>query len=81
MRMTPEQWDAVINVNLKSVFNFTKAVQMTMLKQKSGSIINISSVCRCSGKCRPGQLMLHQKQESLDSQIHSQRTGFQEYPL
>jgi len=42
MRMTEEQWDLVINVNLKSVFNFTKAVQKTMLKQRSGSIINMS---------------------------------------
>ncbi|MFV0365650.1 MAG: 3-oxoacyl-[acyl-carrier-protein] reductase [Mangrovibacterium sp.] len=49
MRMTEEQWDAVINVNLKSVFNFTKAVQKTMLKQKSGSIINLSSVVGVSG--------------------------------
>lgn len=49
MRMTEEQWDKVINVNLKSVFNFTKAVQMIMLKQRSGSIINISSVVGISG--------------------------------
>jgi 3-oxoacyl-[acyl-carrier protein] reductase len=35
MKMTEEQWDAVINVNLKSVFNFTKAVQGAMLKQRS----------------------------------------------
>ncbi len=49
LRMTEEQWDAVINVNLKSVFNFTKAVQKTMLKQKSGSIINLSSVVGVSG--------------------------------
>lgn len=49
MRMTEEQWDAVINVNLKSVFNFTKAVQRTMLKQKSGSIINMSSVVGVGG--------------------------------
>ncbi|MGL5682345.1 MAG: 3-oxoacyl-[acyl-carrier-protein] reductase [Marinifilaceae bacterium] len=49
MRMTEEQWDAVINVNLKSVFNFTKAVQPTMLKQKQGSIINMSSVVGVSG--------------------------------
>jgi 3-oxoacyl-[acyl-carrier protein] reductase len=49
MRMTEEQWDAVINVNLKSVFNFTKAVQNTMLKQKSGSIVNMSSVVGVSG--------------------------------
>jgi len=49
MRMTEDQWDAVIGVNLKSVFNFTKAVQMTMLKQKSGSIVNMSSVVGVSG--------------------------------
>ena len=49
MRMTEDQWDAVINVNLKSVFNFTKAVQRSMLKQKSGSIINMSSVVGVSG--------------------------------
>ena len=49
MRMTEEQWDLVIKVNLKSVFNFTKAVQRTMLKQRSGSIINMSSVVGVSG--------------------------------
>ncbi len=49
MRMTEEQWDAVINVNLKSVFNFTKAVQKSMLKQRYGSIINMSSVVGVSG--------------------------------
>jgi 3-oxoacyl-[acyl-carrier protein] reductase len=49
LRMTEEQWDAVIAVNLKSVFNFTKAVQNTMLKQKFGSIINMSSVVGVSG--------------------------------
>jgi len=49
MRMTEEQWDAVIKVNLKSVFNFTKAVQPIMLKKKAGSIINISSVVGVAG--------------------------------
>ena len=48
-RMTEEQWDAVIAVNLKSVFNFTKAVQATMWKQGSGSVINMSSVVGVSG--------------------------------
>ena len=48
-RMTEEQWDAVINVNLKSVFNFTKAVQPIMWKQAGGSIINMSSVVGVSG--------------------------------
>jgi len=49
MRMTEEQWDSVIAVNLKSVFNLTKAVLNIMLKQKSGSIINMSSVVGVSG--------------------------------
>ncbi|NEW82590.1 MAG: 3-oxoacyl-[acyl-carrier-protein] reductase [Mariniphaga sp.] len=49
MRMTESQWDAVITVNLKSVFNFTKAVQAGMLKQRSGSIVNMSSVVGVSG--------------------------------
>ncbi len=44
MRMSEEQWDQVININLKSVFNLTKHIMRTMMKQRSGSIINISSV-------------------------------------
>ncbi|MBN1330015.1 MAG: 3-oxoacyl-[acyl-carrier-protein] reductase [Candidatus Heimdallarchaeota archaeon] len=49
MRMTEEQWDLVIKINLKSVFNLTKAVQKYMLKQRSGSIINMSSVVGVAG--------------------------------
>ena len=49
MRMTEEQWDEVINANLKSVFNLTKAVQKPMLKARSGSIINMSSVVGVKG--------------------------------
>ncbi|MBL0913607.1 MAG: 3-oxoacyl-[acyl-carrier-protein] reductase [Bacteroidia bacterium] len=49
MRMSEADWDAVINTNLKSLFNMTKAVQRTMLKQRSGSIINLSSVVGRSG--------------------------------
>jgi 3-oxoacyl-[acyl-carrier protein] reductase len=49
MRMTEEQWDEVMNTNLKSVFNLTKAVQRPMLKARSGSIINMSSVVGVSG--------------------------------
>lgn len=48
-RMTEDQWDAVIAVNLKSVFNFTKAVQPIMWKQAGGSVINMSSVVGVSG--------------------------------
>lgn len=49
MRMTEEQWDEVINTNLKSAFNLTKAVQRPMLKARSGSIINMSSVVGVKG--------------------------------
>jgi 3-oxoacyl-[acyl-carrier protein] reductase len=44
MRMTPEQWDDVMTVNLKSVFNITKQVIKPMMKARSGSIINMSSI-------------------------------------
>ncbi len=49
MRMTEDQWDSVININLKSVFNLTKAVLRIMLKQRYGSIINLSSVVGVGG--------------------------------
>jgi 3-oxoacyl-[acyl-carrier protein] reductase len=49
MRMTEFDWDLVIKVNLKSIFNMTKAIQRSMLKQRSGSIINMGSVVGLSG--------------------------------
>ena len=49
MRMTEEQWDQVLTVNLKSVFNLTKAAIKPMMKQKSGSIVNMSSVVGVNG--------------------------------
>lgn len=49
IKMTEAQWDAVINVNLKSAFNFTHAVVPVMMKQKGGSIINMSSVVGVHG--------------------------------
>ena len=49
MRMSEEQWDEVIRVNLKSVFNVVKAAQKPMLKQRAGSIINMSSVVGVKG--------------------------------
>jgi len=49
LRMSEKDFDEVVNVNLKSVFNFTKAVLRIMLKQRSGSIINISSVVGIMG--------------------------------
>ena len=49
MRMSEEQWDEVIRVNLKSVFNLTKAVSKPMMKARSGSIINMTSVVGVKG--------------------------------
>ena len=49
MRMSEEQWDDVLRVNLKSVFNLTKAVIKPMLKARSGSIINMSSIVGVTG--------------------------------
>ncbi|MDO1447622.1 3-oxoacyl-[acyl-carrier-protein] reductase [Rhodocytophaga aerolata] len=49
MRMSEEQWDAVINTNLKSVFNVTKAATRVLMKQKNGSFINITSVVGLRG--------------------------------
>jgi 3-oxoacyl-[acyl-carrier protein] reductase len=49
MRMTEEQWDEVIRTNLKSVFNYSKAVIRPMMKARAGSIINISSVVGIAG--------------------------------
>ncbi len=49
LRMTEEQWDKVINVNLKSCFNTVKAAAKTFMKQRAGSIINMSSVVGIKG--------------------------------
>ena len=49
MRMSEEDFDRVLEVNLKSIFNMTKVVQRTMLKQRSGSIVNMTSVVGVKG--------------------------------
>ncbi|TJZ50580.1 3-oxoacyl-[acyl-carrier-protein] reductase [Sphingobacterium olei] len=49
MRMTEENWDDVININLKSIFNVSKAVSKVMMKNRKGSIINMSSVVGVQG--------------------------------
>lgn len=54
MRMSEEQWDQVINVNLKSAFNSIRACTPIMARQRSGSIINISSVVGVSGNAGQG---------------------------
>ena len=54
LRMTPEDWDFVININLKSVFNYTKAFAQMMMKQRAGSVINISSIVGINGNAGQG---------------------------
>jgi 3-oxoacyl-[acyl-carrier protein] reductase len=54
LRMTPESWDDVMTINLKSVFNMTKQVIRPMMKAKSGSIINMSSVIGLMGNAGQG---------------------------
>jgi len=53
LRMSPDDWDSVINTNLRSVFNFCKAAYRPMMKQRAGRIINLSSVVGITGN--PGQ--------------------------
>src|SRR5215203_4706736 len=54
LRMTAEQWDDVMSINLKSVFNMTKHVIKPMMKAKSGSIINMSSIIGLMGNAGQG---------------------------
>ena len=49
MRMTEEQWDMVINTNLKSAFNYIHAITPIMMKQRAGSIINMTSIVGITG--------------------------------
>ena len=54
LRMTPEQWDEVMDINLKSVFNMTKQVIRPLMKAKNGSIVNMSSVIGLMGNAGQG---------------------------
>jgi 3-oxoacyl-[acyl-carrier protein] reductase len=78
MRMTEDQWDLVLKVNLKSVFNMTKAVQKTMLSQRSGSIINMSSVVGVSGNAAK-QIIRHQSRNYRFHKISCQRARCQKH--
>ena len=56
-RMSDEDWDAVIATNLRSVFLFTRAASLVMMRKRSGRIINISSVSGLMGNAGPGELL------------------------
>ena len=72
MRMTEQQWDMVLTVNLKSAFNFIHAVTPIMMKQKCGSIINMASVVGVSGnagQCNYSASKVHWRGGGLNQEI------------
>ena len=80
LRMTPEQWDEVMNINLKSVFNMTKQVIRPMMKAKSGSIINMSSIIGMR-VMQAKAVMQQVKPVLLDLQNPLHRIGKPQYTL
>ena len=72
MKMSEEDFDAVIDTNLKGAFNCIKHVARQMLKQKSGRIINISSVSGVHGKRGPGQLLRVQGRRDRTDKVRGQ---------
>jgi len=82
MAMSPEDWDVVLNTNLKGAFNFVQAVQRSMIKQRHGRIINISSVRRPANAIAPGYIatdstsaLSEEIQKSIQERIPLQRVG------
>ena len=81
MRMSEEDFDRVLKVNLNSIFNTTKAVIRPMMKQKAGSIINISSVVGVKGNAGQANYAASAGRHHWFYQIHGARTGFEKYSL
>ena len=75
MKMSEEEFDAVIDINLKGTFNCIKHVSRQMLKQRGGRIINISLRIRSDGKCRPGKLLCIQSRHYWADQSGGKGTG------
>ena len=67
-RMSDEAWDSVITTNLRSVFLFTRTASMTMMRQRSGRIINMSSVSGIMGN--PGQANYRSEEHTSELQSH-----------
>ena len=74
MRMKEEEWDDIMQVNLKSVFRASKAVLRGMMKQRAGRIINITSVVGVMGQCRPNQLCGRKSRLNRLLQIYGARS-------
>jgi len=81
LRMTESDWDAVIRINLKSVFNLTKAAQRIMLKQRFGSIINMSSVVGVSGNAGQSNYSASKAGIIGFTKSIAQELGSRKYPL
>lgn len=77
MKMSEEEFDQVINVNLKGTFNCMKHVARIMLRQKSGHIINMSSVSGVIGNARADELLCLQGRSHRYDQIFGKRTWVQ----
>ena len=77
MKMSEEEFDAVIDTNLKGAFNCTKHVSRQMLRQKSGRIINISIDIRIDGQRGTGQLLRLQGGADRPDQVGGKRAGKQ----
>jgi 3-oxoacyl-[acyl-carrier protein] reductase len=75
IRMSVNDWDEVMDVNLRSVFLFTKAVARTMMKQRAGAIVNVSSIIGLIGNPGPGQLLGLQGRHSCLYQERGQGAG------
>ena len=75
MRMKDEDWDAVLDTNLKAVFRASRAVMRTMMKQRYGRIVNITSVVGASGNAGPGQLCRGQGRRGRHDACAGARTG------
>ena len=78
MRIVEEDFDKVIEVNLKSVFNMTKAIQRTFIKQRSGSLIHMSSSW-IKRKCRSIKLCCLQSRHNWFFKSYCFRTGIKKY--
>lgn len=75
MKMSEEDFDAVLNTNLKGAFNCIKHISRQMLKQKSGHIVNISSVSGVMGNARTGKLQCFQGRCDRHDQGSGKRDG------
>ncbi len=79
IRMSEDEWDAVIDTNLKGSFNFCKAFAPHMIRQRQGKIINIASVSWPHRECWPGELLCIQGRHDRPDKSACKRAWFSQY--